>query len=496
MLASGPRMRVRRSLTGASLRVRLGGYREGKVMMAPKHHLAFTPASRWVTRSSASEEQSEYTPSISTSAAQRPPPLISILQMVSTPPTSEPPPSSISPTHATPPASECASSSRIFSDPTRMAHVRNRQHQMMVQYDLKERLVGKTVMMAPKHHLAFTPASRWVTRSSASEEQSEYTPSISTSAAQRPPPLISILQMVSTPPTSEPPPSSISPTHATPPASECASSSRIFFDPTRMAHVRNRQHQMMVQYDLKERLVGKTVMMAPKHHLAFTPASRWVTRSSASEEQSEYTPSISTSAAQRPPPLISILQMVSTPPTSEPPPSSISPTHATPPASECASSSRIFSDPTRMAHVRNRQHQMMVQYDLKERLVGKTDQLDVLVSEDPDTSDPHDHLSQILGPKHSGRIRCSRKELEAALAWADHAATRADWAEERTSHLADIVRDMVSMLSVRFGGVFMSFGDILACIPSPALAPAPAPAPPPTRGPSLGDDDDVDLGDF
>ena len=33
------------------------------------------------------------------------------------------------------------------------------------------------------------------------------------------------------------------------------------------------------------------------------------------------------------------------------------------------------------------------------------EQLDALVSEDPDTSGPHDHLSQVLGPEHSGRVR-------------------------------------------------------------------------------------------
>ena len=37
----------------------------------------------------------------------------------------------------------------------------------------------------------------------------------------------------------------------------------------------------------------------------------------------------------------------------------------------------------------------------------------------------------------------SWKELEEALAWANHAAIQADQAEERASHLEGIVRDMV-----------------------------------------------------
>ncbi|EHA8591318.1 hypothetical protein COCNU_scaffold043140G000010 [Cocos nucifera] len=57
---------------------------QGIITMAPKCHLAFTPAPRQVTRSSTSEEQSEYTPSTSTSIAQEP------LPPASTPPTAEP----------------------------------------------------------------------------------------------------------------------------------------------------------------------------------------------------------------------------------------------------------------------------------------------------------------------------------------------------------------------------------------------------------------------
>ena len=79
----------------------------------------------------------------------------------------------------------------------------------------------------------------------------------------------------------------------------------------------------------------------------------------------------------------------------------------------------------------------------------------------------------------------SREKLEEALAWADHAATQADQAEECASHLKGIMRDMMSMLNARFE--VMSFEDILARIP--ALAPILASA--------FGDDDDdVDLENF
>ncbi|KAG1354818.1 hypothetical protein COCNU_07G009300 [Cocos nucifera] len=131
-------------------------------------------------------------------------------------------------------------------------------------------------------------------------------------------------------------------------------------------------------------------------------------------------------------------------------------------------------------------------------------QLDALMSEGPDTSGSYDHLSQVLGPEYSGRIRCrpghtsmsywsetsissqtfgvvSQEELEEALARADHAATRADRAEERAFHLKDIVRDMMSTLSVWFG--VTGFEDKLARIPAPAPI-------------FDDDDDDVDLGNF
>ncbi|EHA8591425.1 hypothetical protein COCNU_scaffold052174G000010 [Cocos nucifera] len=113
---------------------------------SPKCYLAFTPAPRWVTHSSASEEQSEHTPSTSTSTAQGP------LPSTSTSPTTEPLPSPISETHATMQASECASSSQIFHGPTHMAHVWNHQHQVMVYYDAEERSVGET---AQKMHSFF-----------------------------------------------------------------------------------------------------------------------------------------------------------------------------------------------------------------------------------------------------------------------------------------------------------------------------------------------------
>ncbi|EHA8589679.1 hypothetical protein COCNU_scaffold011937G000020 [Cocos nucifera] len=69
--------------------------------MAPKCHLAFTPAPWRITCSSASEEQSEHTPSTSASATQGPPPLASISL------TAEPLPSFISETHATMQTFEC-----------------------------------------------------------------------------------------------------------------------------------------------------------------------------------------------------------------------------------------------------------------------------------------------------------------------------------------------------------------------------------------------------
>ncbi|EHA8590039.1 hypothetical protein COCNU_scaffold014566G000030 [Cocos nucifera] len=125
------------------------------------------------------------------------------------------------------------------------------------------------------------------------------------------------------------------------------------------------------------------------------------------------------------------------------------------------------------------------------------DQLDMLASEGPDTSGLHDHLSQVLEPEHSGRIQCSRKELEEALTWADHAMTRTDQAEKHASHLKGIMRDMMSMLSMHFG--VTDFEDMLVRIPASALALALALAP--TPGPAFGDNDDdddndVDLGDF
>ena len=88
------------------------------------------------------------------------------------------------------------------------------------------------------------------------------------------------------------------------------------------------------------------------------------------------------------------------------------------------------------------------------------------------------------------------------MAWVDHAATWVDRAEEHTSHLEDIMRDMMSMPSMHFG--VMGFKDMLAHIAAPilALAPAPAPtlapapAPASTFGDDDDDDDDVDLGDF
>ena len=69
------------------------------------------------------------------------------------------------------------------------------------------------------------------------------------------------------------------------------------------------------------------------------------------------------------------------------------------------------------------------------------------------------------------------------MAWADHAATRIDRAEEHASHLKGIVRDMMSMLSMHFR--VMGFKNMLAHIST--LAPAPT---------SGDDDDNIDLGDF
>ncbi|EHA8588778.1 hypothetical protein COCNU_scaffold006638G000010 [Cocos nucifera] len=122
----------------------------------------------------------------------------------------------------------------------------------------REALLSLPVIMVPKFHLAFTPAPRRVTYNSAFEEQSEHTPSTSTSTAQGPLSMASTPLMASTPPTAEPLSSSISEVQATMRASECASSSWTFHDPIRMAHVCNRQHQMMVYYDTEGRLVGET----------------------------------------------------------------------------------------------------------------------------------------------------------------------------------------------------------------------------------------------
>ncbi|KAG1327365.1 hypothetical protein COCNU_01G012990 [Cocos nucifera] len=74
---------------------------EPNITMAPKRHLAFTSAPRRITHSSASEKQSEHTPSTSTSTAQEPPPSISTPPAASTPSMAELLPSSISETHAT-----------------------------------------------------------------------------------------------------------------------------------------------------------------------------------------------------------------------------------------------------------------------------------------------------------------------------------------------------------------------------------------------------------
>ncbi|KAG1334431.1 hypothetical protein COCNU_03G005500 [Cocos nucifera] len=109
------------------------------ITMVPKCHLVFTPVPQWVMHSSASEEQSEHTPFTSTSTAQGPPPSASTPSTISTPPTAEPLPSSILETHAIMQASEYASSNRTFCGPIRMAHVWNRQHQVMVYYDAEER---------------------------------------------------------------------------------------------------------------------------------------------------------------------------------------------------------------------------------------------------------------------------------------------------------------------------------------------------------------------
>ncbi|EHA8587020.1 hypothetical protein COCNU_scaffold001319G000020 [Cocos nucifera] len=126
-----------------------------QVMMAPKCHLAFIPVPRWVTHSSTSKEQLEHTPSTSTLTAQGHPPLVSTPlmaytpSMTSTPPAAEPLPSQ---------AFECASSSWIFHGPTHMAHVWNQQHQVMVQYDAEEMLVGETMQ---EMHSFFEMLVRW-----------------------------------------------------------------------------------------------------------------------------------------------------------------------------------------------------------------------------------------------------------------------------------------------------------------------------------------------
>ncbi|EHA8587744.1 hypothetical protein COCNU_scaffold003116G000080 [Cocos nucifera] len=84
------------------------------------------------------------------------------------------------------------------------------------------------------------------------------------------------------------------------------------------------------------------------------------------------------------------------------------------------------------------------------------------------------------------------------MAWADQSMAWAARAEECTSYLEGILSAMVTRLSMHFGADFVSLGDMLADVPTPAplalvLASTPAP---PTRAPSSGDDDDEDLGDF
>ncbi|KAG1366883.1 hypothetical protein COCNU_13G006730 [Cocos nucifera] len=109
------------------------------ITMASKRHLDFIPVPWWVTRSLASEEQSEHTPSTSASTAQEPPPLASTPSVTSTPPITEPLSSSISKTHATTQTFECASSSWIFRSPTHMTHVWNCQHQRSYDFPNHER---------------------------------------------------------------------------------------------------------------------------------------------------------------------------------------------------------------------------------------------------------------------------------------------------------------------------------------------------------------------
>ncbi|EHA8587294.1 hypothetical protein COCNU_scaffold001797G000010 [Cocos nucifera] len=85
-------------------------------------------------------EQSEHTLSTSASTAQGPsssastPPIASTPSVISSPPTAKPLPSQ---------TFECASSSWIFCGPTRMAHMWNHQHQVMVQYDMEGTPVGE-----------------------------------------------------------------------------------------------------------------------------------------------------------------------------------------------------------------------------------------------------------------------------------------------------------------------------------------------------------------
>ncbi|EHA8589584.1 hypothetical protein COCNU_scaffold011181G000010 [Cocos nucifera] len=171
--------------------------------------------------------------------------------------------------------------------------------------------------------------------------------------------------------------------------------------------------------------------------------------------------------------------------------------------------SRIFCGSIHMVHVLNRQHQMMVQYDAEGRPVGKTAQemhsfFGVLRMYDfPD----HKRTRDAQLKKIKELYRGYKEEFKEVLAWANHAAMWADWTEEHASHPKNIMRDMMLMLSIYFGGAFMSFEDILACIPalaplapSSTLAPPPASAPTPAlalaHAPFPDDDDDIDLEDF
>jgi hypothetical protein len=168
-------------------------------------------------------------------------------------------------------------------------------------------------------------------------------------------------------------------------------------------------------------------------------------------------------------------------------------------------------------------------------------------SQGPDTSGPDDYLSRVLGPEHSGRIRCrpgqtptsywsgasssslhvsggaiTQEQLDSALAQAEQRASQAEQralqaqqdasqaqqdaalARQESSQLQSIMAAMVSQLSTTFGDDFSRFHEMLASFPASASTAAPGPIdatpdPAAAPGPASADapeEDIEDLGNF